>query len=366
GNDGHARRPDLLGTHPGQARSVHGDLASGRPEDAADGQHHGRLAGTVRPEQRRDLSLGHFERDAMQDAVAAAGDLQGVDLQSGGRGAHLSASSSGTTSASVPRYARITCSSLSTSAVRPDAISLPKSMTAVVWQHAETRLMSWSTRMTRAPNWSGILWIASPRWPVSSSGSPAAGSSSSTSLGLPTTARALSTRRRSRAPNPPTLALGDAFSPTNSIAESTSGRRVARFAPECSWIIATLSKTDSCSIAISVWNVRRSPQRARRKSAILRRFSPKAVIVPPAGLTKPLITLKKVVLPAPLGPIRPQVPLSKTTEMPSIGVTPPKRTVRFSISTMCQFTAYAARIGERSTTMTPTSGETVIRKTIPR
>ena len=39
-------------------------------------------------------------------------------------------------------------------------------------------------------------------------------------------------------------------------------RRAA--APECSWIIAMLSNTDSCSIAISVWNVRRSPQRARR------------------------------------------------------------------------------------------------------
>ena len=58
--------------------------------------------------------------------------------------------------------------------------------------------------------------------------------------------------------------------------------------------------------------------------------------MPAAGLTKPLITLKNVVFPAPFGPIRPQVPLSKTTEMPSIGVTPPKRTVRFSISIMCQ------------------------------
>ena len=36
--------------------------------------------------------------------------------------------------------------------------------------------------------------------------------------------------------------------------------------------------------------------------------------MPAAGLTKPLMTLKKVVLPAPFGPIRPQVPLSKTTD----------------------------------------------------
>ncbi len=44
----------------------------------------------------------------------------------------------------------------------------------------------------------------------------------------------------------------------------TSARRDARPAPECSWIMAMLSNTDSCSIAISVWNVRRRPQRARR------------------------------------------------------------------------------------------------------
>jgi hypothetical protein len=44
-----------------------------------------------------------------------------------------------------------------------------------------------------------------------------------------------------------------------------------RAALECSWIIATLSYTDSSSIACSVWNVRRTPQRARRKWAIASR-----------------------------------------------------------------------------------------------
>ena len=52
------------------------------------------------------------------------------------------------------------------------------------------------------------------------------------------------------------------------------------------------------------------------------RFSPNARIDPAAGLTKPLRTLKNVVLPAPFGPIRPQVPPGKTTLMSSIGVTP--------------------------------------------
>ena len=35
-------------------------------------------------------------------------------------------------------------------------MSLPKSSTAVTWQHADTRLMSWSTRITSAPVCSGI------------------------------------------------------------------------------------------------------------------------------------------------------------------------------------------------------------------
>ena len=67
----------------------------------------------------------------------------------------------------------------------PDAIILPKSSTAVTSQHADTRLMSWSTRIVIAPVCSGILRITSPMWPVSSSGSPAAGSSSRTSRGRP-------------------------------------------------------------------------------------------------------------------------------------------------------------------------------------
>ncbi len=102
-----------------------------------------------------------------------------------------------------------------------------------------------------------------------------------------------------------------------------------RLAPECSWIMATLSKTDSCSIACSVWNVRLSSPAgsldSRPSGAGSRR---RRAIDPVAGLTKPLRTLKKVVLPAPFGPIRPQVPPGNTTLIPSIGVTPAKRTVK--------------------------------------
>ena len=80
-------------------------------------------------------------------------------------------------------------------------------------------------------------------------------------------------------------------------------------------------------MACSVWKVRRRPQRERLKSGMASRSSPKAEILPCIGLTKPLSTLKNVVLPAPFGPISPQVAASNVSVMPSIGMTPPKRTV---------------------------------------
>ena len=46
------------------------------------------------------------------------------------------------------------------------------------------------------------------------------------------------------------------------------------------------------------------------------------------GRTNPLSTLKNVVLPAPFGPISPQVPPGNVSVIRSIGMTPPKRTVR--------------------------------------
>ena len=76
-------------------------------------------------------------------------------------------------------------------------------------------------------------------------------------------------------------------------------------------------------MACSVWNVRRTPQRARRKWAIASRSVPNARTVPVAGRTKPLSTLKNVVLPAPFGPMSPQVPCSNVRLMPSSEVTPP-------------------------------------------
>ena len=175
--------------------------------------------------------------------------------------------------------------------------------------------------------------MTSPRCSVSSSGSPAAGSSSRTSRG-PADDRASDLDQAA-------LAGAERADPGVRVDVRVRRTRSPRARPggarpplslECSWIIATLSNTDSSSIACSVWNVRRTPHRARRKCAIDSRSSPNAVTLPPTGLTNPLSTLKNVVLPAPLGPISPHVPLSNLTLILSSGVTPPNRTVRSETS----------------------------------
>src|SRR6202007_1662658 len=111
-------------------------------------EHHARLAGAVGAEQRGDLARRDLERDPAHDVAPAARDHKVFDAQEVARGGHATSS--------VPRYARITRSSRSTSAVGPDAIILPKSSTAVISQHDDTRLMSWSTRIVSAPECSGI------------------------------------------------------------------------------------------------------------------------------------------------------------------------------------------------------------------
>ena len=110
---------------------------------------------------------------------------------------------------------------------RPGRDQLPEVDDRGRLQRAETRLMSWSTRMTSAPTCSGIRWITSDRCPVSSSGSPAAGSSSSTTRSLPTTARATSTSLRSRGPSPRSRALRRRLRPTNAIAPAVLAARRA-------------------------------------------------------------------------------------------------------------------------------------------
>ena len=189
---------------------------------------------------------------------------------------------------------------------------MPKSSTAVTPQHAETRLMSWSTRITSAPVCSGIARITSPRCSVSSSGSPAAGSSSSTRRGWPTTARATSTRRRSRGAERADLGVRVGLEPDE--LDRAEHVRAAR-AAAAAWSARGPSPRSRRPTAP------RSPARSGRSAAAPSgrggngpsRAGPRRTrcTLPADGRTNPLRTLKNVVLPAPLGPISPHVPLSK-------------------------------------------------------
>src|SRR3954469_25453069 len=77
------------------------------------------------------------------------------------------------------------------------------------------------------------------------------------------------------------------------------------------------------------------------------RLVPSASTTPVEGLRKPLSTLNSVVLPAPLGPTRPQTPAGSSSETPSRGLTPPKATVRSLTRSMVRLRPVASAADRR-------------------
>src|SRR4051794_33513254 len=74
------------------------------------------------------------------------------------------------------------------------------------------------------------------------------------------------------------------------------------------------------------WNVRAIPTDAICSVLSSRRFRPSSVMAPESGSYRRLMQLNNVVLPAPFGPIRPQIwPCRRSNEGPSSATTPPKR-----------------------------------------
>ena len=193
--------------------------------------------------------------------------------------------------------------------------------------------MSWSTRMTWAPICSGMLRMTSPSRCVSSSGSPAAGSSSKHETGRADDGpghldeAALSGAERADV-SLRDIAEADELDRFDHVADGGSTVRL-----RCARGPGARSRTPEGS---------RSPARsgtcAARPSApagsrpSTSRSSPNARTTPAIGRTNPLSTLKNVVLPAPFGPIRPHVPAENVTVIRSIGTTPPNRTVNPSTS----------------------------------
>src|SRR5207237_500079 len=77
------------------------------------------------------------------------------------------------------------------------------------------------------------------------------------------------------------------------------------------------------------WNVRAMPRATIALGRSPTRLAPSNVRRPLSGRTRPVTTLKNVVLPAPLGPISPMMPPRGTTRSTSWrATTPPKRLVR--------------------------------------
>src|SRR5439155_7180375 len=79
------------------------------------------------------------------------------------------------------------------------------------------------------------------------------------------------------------------------------------------------------------WNVRASPRRARWWALRPETSSPSISTLPAVGSCKPVMTLNNVVLPAPLGPMRPVTrPGSAVRSTSCRAITPPKRTLTSS------------------------------------
>eukprot|EP01136_Pigoraptor_vietnamica_P012860 Opistho-1_new@53223 len=193
-----------------------------------------------------------------------------------------------------------------------------------------------------------ILRISAARPTVSSGFTPPAGSSSSTSLGSVASARAKATRLRSSCVMSPAMRCSRCARPTKSSAARAFSRQTRssccrRFEPVSTshrpervrrrWPTIRLSSTVAMSNRVVVWKVRATPRRATSSVRSGTMSRPSNVMLPLVGLMTPPIRLKKVVLPAPFGPMMALIlPRSIVVLTSFTAALPPKRLVRFLIS----------------------------------
>ena len=106
------------------------------------------------------------------------------------------------------------------------------------------------------------------------------------------------------------------------------------------------SSTLTSSKSSSDWKERRIPNRARfvAFSRSIRR--PSRAIAPPEARTNPVTASMRVVLPAPLGPMRPTTsPGATESDTPSTATTEPKRTVSPSTASVAPATGTTSAAG---------------------
>ena len=101
--------------------------------------------------------------------------------------------------------------------------------------------------------------------------------------------------------------------------------------------IATFSSTVMSGTSLTCWKVLAMPSFATSCGGALSMFLPSTEMVPPDEVRTPVIRLKVVLLPAPLGPIRATISRAWTSKETSLtAITPPNSLRAFSI---CSSTA---------------------------
>ncbi len=199
-----------------------------------------------------------------------------------------------------------------------------------------TRPMSCSTSSTPMPAWAS--WQSrSPSSSLSVSSRPEEGSSRSRRRGRVARARASSSRRAwpvgSVSAGRPARCARPTRSRTPSALAAASERSCDQ-RRRISAAASTFSRTDNDPKTSSLWKVRAMPSRARLCGLSAVMSVPSKETFPAWRDWRPQMALKSVVLPAPLGPMRPvTVPGSTTRSTPRNAWTPPNRT---SASATCR------------------------------
>src|SRR5262245_18929388 len=184
----------------------------------------------------------------------------------------------------------------------------PKSRTWIRSHVPMTNDMSCSTSRTASPD-PATSRSNAPIVDVSVSFRPADGSSSSKTRGWVASARPSSTRRAVPVGSRSTRSSATACSPTRSRISSatTPGARERSCAHprRISAATRTFSRAVRLPKVSSRWNVRPIPSRARWCGLRRVMSRPSSSMRPVSGACSPVTTLNRVVLPAPLGPMRP-------------------------------------------------------------
>src|SRR6185312_13989025 len=225
---------------------------------------------------------------------------------------------------------------------------------AMMWPWLKTRTRRARVRITSitCSTMTRVMpkrWISRTRsmarW-ISTGVRPASASSSSMRRGSVASTRAISRRLRPGVPRLRARCPACAPRPVISMIRVALARAVER----CGWRrkapTMTFSSTVMSSKVAGTWKVRPIPSRAWCAADALVTSTPSKTMRPSLGRRSPAMQLKKVDLPAPLGPMRPTIsPLSTWRSAPATALKLPKALATFSAlsSTAVLWAAVEAR-----------------------